>query len=551
MNNVDSHLRGLSSPTRWWLVTSLVCVVTALATRPSLPLDETRYLAVAWEMWQRGEFLVPHLNGAPYAEKPPLLFWLFHLGWSLFGVVEWWPRLLPGIMALAGLGLTAKLGREIWPADSRSPRLAPALLAATFLWCFASTSVMFDMLVAVGALVAWIGGWRAWRGDGRGWWLVALGIAWGGLAKGPVILLAVLPPLLAAPWWGAGLGGLRPRDWYERLVLASSLGAAIVFAWAVPAGFAGGTEYLHKILVVQTKSRLFSAIAHRRAWWFYLLVLPVLLFPIALWPPVWRALAALRRGPRDAGIRFCLAATVPAFLVFSSISGKQPHYLLPLFAPLALLAARALRAPPRGRGRLDVLPPSALLMALGLALAAFSRIDSPLLAAWAEIHSPFPGIALLVVAIGLVVWSGDGCRTRPQRLAAWSLALFVTVHLELAGPVGEAYDVTPTARRLAAIERSGHPIAHVDDYHGQFHFLGRLVRPIEVIAPADAAGWLRRHPGGALVAAYRGSPPDGLPPPASAQLYRGQQLGLWLAPAAIAAEPSVPAHAPDAGGHMH
>jgi hypothetical protein len=45
---------------------------------PVLPIDETRYLAVAWEMRLHGDFLVPHLNGAPYSDKPPLLFWLIN-----------------------------------------------------------------------------------------------------------------------------------------------------------------------------------------------------------------------------------------------------------------------------------------------------------------------------------------------------------------------------------------------------------------------------------------------------------------------------------------
>ena len=65
----------------------LLLVGVALATRPLLPVDETRYVSVAWEMWQRGDFLVPHLNGSPYSDKPPLLFWLMHAGWWVFGVM--------------------------------------------------------------------------------------------------------------------------------------------------------------------------------------------------------------------------------------------------------------------------------------------------------------------------------------------------------------------------------------------------------------------------------------------------------------------------------
>ena len=51
--------------------------------RPLWPVDETRYASVAWEMWLRGDFLVPYVNGEPYSHKPPLLFWLIQLGWGL------------------------------------------------------------------------------------------------------------------------------------------------------------------------------------------------------------------------------------------------------------------------------------------------------------------------------------------------------------------------------------------------------------------------------------------------------------------------------------
>ena len=81
------------------------------------PVDETRYASVAWEMWLRGDFLVPFRNGEPYSHKPPLLFWLMHAGWALFGVNDWWPRLVAplcalGRCALAAAGLRGCCGRR-------------------------------------------------------------------------------------------------------------------------------------------------------------------------------------------------------------------------------------------------------------------------------------------------------------------------------------------------------------------------------------------------------------------------------------------------------
>jgi 4-amino-4-deoxy-L-arabinose transferase-like glycosyltransferase len=515
-------------PAWWWGVAWAVSVATALACRPLLPIDETRYLSVAWEMWRSGDFLVPHLNGQIYAQKPPLLFWLFHLGWALFGVNEWWPRLVPGLLALGGLVLTARLSREIWPSDERTAVLSPALLAATALWAFATTAVMFDMLIVAASLVAWIGGWRAWRGRRGGWMLVALGIGLGGLAKGPVILLVALPPLVAAPWWGAAAPDRR-GGWYGRLAVAVLAGVALTLAWAVPAAIAGGTEYRNTIFIEQTQGRLVSSFAHRRPFWWYLALLPALAFPLAVWPPLWRGLRAVQRAPRDAGVRFCLAATLPALVVFSLISGKQPHYLLALMPPFALLAARGLGRTAATGSRRDALAPTVVLALVGAALAALGWVKRPGLPAWAANHPPAIGLALLVAAVALFVWCRDGAAARPERLIAWTLALFLAVHLELAGAPGRAYDIAPFARRLADIERTGGAMAFAGEYQGQFHFLGRLARPVESVEPAQAVDWLARHPGGCLVATFRVSPPPGLGEPDLRQDYRGQVLGAWLA----------------------
>ncbi|TIM05057.1 hypothetical protein [Mesorhizobium sp.] len=61
-----------------YLLLAAFFIVSAIF-RPILPIDETRYLAVAWEMFSRQDFLVPTLNFEPYFHKPPLLFWLIDL----------------------------------------------------------------------------------------------------------------------------------------------------------------------------------------------------------------------------------------------------------------------------------------------------------------------------------------------------------------------------------------------------------------------------------------------------------------------------------------
>ena len=47
------------------LVLLVLLTAVAMLTRPITPVDETRYVGVAWEMWLRGDFLVPFKNGEP------------------------------------------------------------------------------------------------------------------------------------------------------------------------------------------------------------------------------------------------------------------------------------------------------------------------------------------------------------------------------------------------------------------------------------------------------------------------------------------------------
>jgi len=219
-------------------------------------------------MWQRGDFLVPHLNGEPYHHKPPLLFWLIHLSWTLFGVSEWAARLIPAVIGLVGALLAMPLAAQLWPGKRRLASLAAWVVFSTTFWTLWTSAVMFDLLVAVCAEVALLGMLMAWRGRiGPGWLIAGVGIGLGILAKGPVIFIYVLPAMLLAPWW---MTERRPGSWlgwYAGVVGAIVLGAAIGLSWALPAAAAGGESYSNHLLWGQTAGRVVESFAHRRPIW--------------------------------------------------------------------------------------------------------------------------------------------------------------------------------------------------------------------------------------------------------------------------------------------
>jgi 4-amino-4-deoxy-L-arabinose transferase-like glycosyltransferase len=509
----------------WWMA----AIVVTVATRPYAPIDETRYITVAWEMWLRGDFLVPRLNGELYSHKPPLMFWLIDLGWGIFGVNDWWPRIVVPAFALGGLVLTARLARTLWPQRDDFAPVAVLITGSAALWLAFSTAVMFDLMLAFCVLVALCGVLAARRKAFRGWLLCGLGIGLGILAKGPVSLLHVLPVALLAPWWAAERPAGGWGRWYGGVFMAVLVGAAIALAWALPAAISGGEQFSNEIFWGQSANRMVKSFAHQRPLWWYLPVLPLILFPWLLWPPVWRGFMAIARGSREEGVRFTLAWCVPVFVAFSFISGKQVHYLLPEFPAFALLAARGLaqlRDAPSRRAQWLL---AGLLFAAAVAAVVWEdRRLNAMLGPDGQLWLTIAAVSLGVIGLALAAVRPVSYRHGVALLGTAAVALFIALHLSVLRPFEPAYDVTPTARFLAAVQQKNRPIAHIGKYHGQYQFLGRLERPLQVILPADAARWAEQNPDGFLVsyAGRKWQPPVA---PAFAQPYRGQNAYVWRA----------------------
>jgi 4-amino-4-deoxy-L-arabinose transferase-like glycosyltransferase len=509
----------------------LALVLMGLLCRPLMPVDETRAMSVAWEMWQRGDFLVPHLNGLPYSHKPPLLQWCILLSWSLFGVSEWTARLVAPLFALGNLVLTAELSRRLWPDDETSPKMAPLLLLALPVWALWTSLALYDMLATFFTLLGLHGIIRAAQGETRrGWMMTALALGAGILSKGPAILIMILPTALFAPWWLKSTPENGWRNWYVLLLCAVLVGALIGLAWAIPAGFAGGEEYRRLIFWGQTAGRISNSFAHQRPVWWYFAVLPVACLPWTFWPPLWRSSRGLAV---DSGLRFCTVQSVSALVFFSMVSGKQIHYLLPLFPMLALLASRALTQGKPLLMRKDQAP-FCLLMVLAvvlfLLLPLFGWVLSPKEAA--EIADKTPllvKLLVLVVGIAVLAWrpTTSIAGVRVQALAM--LGLMLSAHLIFRQAGWPYYSLQTLADRLAALEKQGTPIAYWRKYNGDFNFLGRLQYPlVEIGDKPKLLEWINGHSLGYVVLVRHPDSPGSENGAAFAQCYRGsRRIMLW------------------------
>lgn len=515
---------------RWlrhgWLFAWLALLGTAYLFRSLIPIDETRYLSVAWEMWLRGDFLVPYMNGEPYSHKPPMLFWLFQAGWALFGVNEWWPRLVPPLFALAGLYASQVMARRLWPDRPQVAIMAPWILCSSLFWALYTSAVLFDMLLMLMVMLAMLGMLRAASGKlVSGWLVVGVACGLGILVKGPVMLLHIAFPALLGPWWSR-TARQQPLFWYGLLLGSIMLATLIALAWALPAASAGGTAYEQAILWHQTADRMVSSFAHRRALWWYLPLLPVMLSPWFIWPPLWRALRTVRED-NARNLRFLLSWLLPTFIAFCLVSGKQLHYLFPLFPAFALLAARALDARPQAIGRLKQLFPALFIAAIGLGMLSLPFLAIDRLPEWTRTIAPAWAIAILVVAAALLLRNWQRSRDAVIALAVAGTGVAVLLLGGISQASRPVYDLEPAARFLSQLQQQGAAIANLDIYHAEFQFLGRLQQPITELDGRDFKTWCQANPDGYIVMYRRQAPAKDGNQPVYQQRYADEWLTVW------------------------
>ncbi|GLQ88221.1 ArnT family glycosyltransferase [Dyella flagellata] len=543
MPTSNTYRRSEALRSLWpWLPLWTVVALVAIFSHGPMPLYSTRTLAVAWEMWRDHNWLVPHINGEPYSEKVPLLFWLIHAGWWVFGVSDVWPRVLEVIFGGIQLVQLSVLARRLFPARPWVEKAAPwMLLALSYAFLF-GLQVMYEVLLAncvLGALLCLTPTLR--RAEPR-WLLFGVLTGAGLLTKGPVMLLHVLFPWLLGPLWNAWAREHRAR-WYGRGVLALLLGFAMLLAWAIPAGFAGGEAYQHRLFFTQTAGRVVNNAQQSQAvqshpHWFgwYLLRLPVLLLPFAAWPRAWVAIGALRK-PFEDGIRFALCWLLPTLLVFSAISGKQLYYLLPEFGGWMLLLAGAvavlrernaklaenywLGSWPLGLGSIVF---AGLLFALPYAMPSLAFHSE-----WVEGAAPYSrtfSVAFLLLG-GLLLLRGRG---EMRRVAVAGLLGVLALNTLFTLTLWHKYDLSPTTALISSAQHAGHSVAYEGNYEGQFHFAGRLAQPVaELHDGAAVQAFAQQHPDGLII-----THPDNLDASALryallAQPFRSAWVVVWSA----------------------
>ncbi len=326
----------------------LVCLCLAMwlpgfFTLPPGDRDESRFAEATKQMVQTGDY-VRIMNGTQQRNRKPVgIHWLqapFVLAADAAGLAAEnpiWPYRLPSLLGgIAAVLATFDIGMTLL-RDRRIAMLAGGMLAASVILTVETHIAKTDaaLLGATTWAMALLA--RAWMGERTGRWQAALfwlAAGLGILVKGPITPMIVGLTALTLGLWsrrGAWLLALQPA-WGVPLMVA------VVLPWFVAIELATHGAFIAQSVGGDLGSKLAGGSeTHGGFPGEHLLLLPLLAFPSGI--AVLSALPGAWLDRRTAAVQFLIAWVVPAWLVFEATPTKLPHYPLPVYPALFVLAA--------------------------------------------------------------------------------------------------------------------------------------------------------------------------------------------------------------------
>jgi len=415
-----------------------------LGQRPLMSPDEARYAEIPREMLATGNWVVPHLDGFRYFEKPPLGYWVSAGAMLLFGETPFAAR-LPSVLAAAfAAWLLYGYGRR---AGSRTLGWLGAAIFLTMGQVFAvGVFNILDSLFAAllsGALVYIYRAWESPHARARRGFAIVAG-AFCGLAFLTKGFLGFAIPALTASAFAVWERDLRRLLRIGLPVVVTALLVALPWSLAIQQQ---EPDFWRHFIVVEHLERFFTDRAdHLEPFWFFLPIWIAGALPWAVFLPAATSARHSHVASRSS-LRFALCWLVPSGLLLSASHGKLATYIQPLFVPTAFLIAvvvggqlrrrwltPALRIPTRGVALL------LLLCALGLVAIYFAPPGQKGLAELFGAHPYAHWLVCVAASLGATGLWWSAARTSTSR--SWLAQVLVGTAL-LFGGVHIGFPVLP------------------------------------------------------------------------------------------------------------
>ncbi len=476
---------------------------------PPLDRDESRFAQASKQMIETGDFVDIRFGAGTRYNKPAGVYWLQAASTKILGKGAYnqiWtyriPSLIGGYLALLLLYWCA---RSFLPGETA---LTAAALLGTSVLMTAETQIATTdavlLAATLGAQAVLLRVYLSQRDPpsappGRGlllagWFAFAVGV----LVKGPVIAGVLGATAIAVSLWD--------RDWRWLLRTRPFLGlvitAFVVLPWAVAIAVHSHGAFYRQSLGHDFANKLVSGQeSHGAPPGYYLALLTLTLWPASLFVlPGLHAAWLKRKAP---AVRYLLAWAGATWLMFELVPTKLPHYILPAYPALAILAgALALETPDLNGSRLGRVLRAVSGIQFVIGLFAFVIVAAVAPARFgAGISWPLVAVAVVGFAVGSMglLFHFRGRKSRALVSSLASAAILIPLLTAGVAPRLDSLWVSSRAAALVAKDRRpGDPLPVIAGYvePSLIFLIGTETR---VATGADAAQVASRQGGLALI----------------------------------------------------
>ena len=310
---------------------------------PPLDRDESRFAQSSRQMVESGDPVDIRFGHVPRYKKPVGIYWLQAVSTAALGGgddSQIWTYRVPSLL---GAIIAARL--TVWAAaaflDAEAALIAGLLLLSTVLLGAEATiattdAVLLATIVAVQGVLLRL--YRAAREDAPApstgqvlWGWAALGI--GILVKGPVTFGVAIATIIGLGIWDRNLRWLKD----VRPLRGIALAALLVVPWLVAITIQSHGGFLQQSVGNDFAAKLAGGQeSHGLPPGYYLLLAAGAFFPAILFVLPGIAVGVARR--KEAAVRFLLVWAGAWWIGVEAVPTKLPHYVLPAYPALAILA---------------------------------------------------------------------------------------------------------------------------------------------------------------------------------------------------------------------